>query len=96
MEQECQDLTAYHDPCIMIMMSLKFQLVLPDDLAHQIKTEAKRQNVSASEFIREAASEKLARRTRRKKRSFFEEIDGIYDSDATDLSSRVDEILYGG
>ena len=80
----------------MIMMSLKFQLVLPDDLAHQITAEAKRQNVSASELLREAAREKLAHRMRRKKRSFFEEIDGMCDSDETDLSARVDEILYGG
>jgi metal-responsive CopG/Arc/MetJ family transcriptional regulator len=91
-----RDLTGYHDLCIMIMMSLKFQLVLPDDLAHQIKAEAKRQNVSASEFIREAVGEKLAHRERSDKRSFIEKITGICDSDETDLAARVDEILYGG
>jgi metal-responsive CopG/Arc/MetJ family transcriptional regulator len=80
----------------MIMMSVKFQLVLPDDLAHQIKAEAKRQNVSASELLREAAREKLTHRSRREKRSFIDKITGICDSDETDLAARVDEILYGG
>lgn len=79
----------------MIMMSVKFQLVLPDDLAYQIKAEAKRQHVSASELIREAAREKIARR--RKKNSFIEQITGLCKSSKeTDLAARVDEILYGG
>ena len=78
-------------------MSLKFQLVLPDDLAHQIKSEAKRQNVSASEFIREAVGEKLANANNRKKNSFIEQITGLCKSSKeTDLAARVDEILYGG
>ena len=92
-----RELTYNHDPYIMIMMSLKFQLVLPDDLAHQIKSEAKRQNVSSSEFIREAVGEKLANANNRKKNSFIEQITGLCKSSKeTDLAARVDEILYGG
>jgi len=78
----------------MIMMSVKFQLVLPEDLACRLKRTASRLQIPVAEFMREAVREKL-RASKPERSNFLTGITGIGDSVETDLSSRVDEILYG-
>lgn len=75
-------------------MSTKFQLVLPDDLAAEIKQEASRLEVPAAELIRESVRERLSKARALRGRTPLASIIGLVDSDETDLSSHVDEILY--
>jgi hypothetical protein len=77
----------------MIRMSVKFQITLPDELAYQLKRAAAQRKTPLAQFIRETMQDKLSEPPRRN--SFLDRIKGIVDSDETDLSSRVDEILYG-
>jgi len=78
-------------------MSTKLQITLPEPLLTEIKAAAAREGVPLAEFIREAVRERLRKRqSNRPKKSFWESINGIADSEETDLSMRVDEILYGG
>ncbi len=77
-------------------MSVKFQITLPDALAAQIRVAARRAKVPRAEFIRECVQERLRDLNgRRPGGDPFASIRGIVDSDETDLSSRVDEIVYG-
>lgn len=75
-------------------MSTKFQLVLPDDLAAEIKQEASRLALPAAELIRESVRERLRRERAHRGRTPLSSIIGLVDGDETDLSSRVDELLY--
>ncbi|MGH9612169.1 MAG: CopG family transcriptional regulator [Bryobacteraceae bacterium] len=78
-------------------MSAKFQITIPNDLLAEIKSAASREGVPLAEFIRESVRERLRKQqSKRPKKSFWEAIDGMVDSGETDLSMRVDEILYGG
>lgn len=82
----------YHD-----CMSVKFQLVLPDELAYQLRQAAASQDVPLAQFIRDSMAEKL-RQTRPKGPSEdpFAGMRDLVDTAETDLSTRVDEVLYGG
>lgn len=78
-------------------MSTKLQITLPEPLLTEIKAAAAGEGVPLAEFIRESVRERLRKRqSSRPKKSFWESINGIVDSEETDLSMRVDEILYGG
>ena len=74
-------------------MSQKFQITLPEDLAAELKQEAARQGVPLAEFIRQTMRERL-RVAAVSHRDHLASITGIVDGAETDLSSRVDEILY--
>ena len=74
-------------------MSHKFQITLPEDLAVELKQEAARQGVPLAEFIRQTMRERL-RVASVSQRDPLASITGIVDGAETDLSSRVDEILY--
>jgi metal-responsive CopG/Arc/MetJ family transcriptional regulator len=76
-------------------MSVKFQITLPDDLAVALKRAAVREKVPLAQLIRETMKARLRERKSTAKGDPFASIDGIVDSEETDLSSRVDEILYG-
>ena len=75
-------------------MSLKFQITLPEDLAADMKAAASRLRIPLAQFIRETMQEKLRRVKTTKSSDPFAWMDGLADSNETDLASRVDEILY--
>ena len=80
----------YHDE-----MSVKFQLTMPEDLAVRLKEAAARQQIPLAEFIRETMAERLrGMATGEASQDPFANIRDLVDSPETDLSSRVDEILY--
>lgn len=76
-------------------MSVKFQMVLPDDLASRLKHEAASMEIPLAEFVRQTMEEKLSARAKSKKRRPLDGIVGILKSGESDLAARVDEILYG-
>ena len=76
-------------------MSVKFQITLPDDLASVLKKTAEKRKMPLAEFIRETMQRRLQQdRDARSSADPFASITGILESPETDLSSRVDEILY--
>jgi hypothetical protein len=76
-------------------MSVKFQIVLPEDLAEEMKTTAARLEVPLARFIRETMQEKLAamkaKPAKDKPLGWMIGLAGIED---TGLAARVDDILY--
>ncbi len=82
----------YHD-----VMSMKFQMTLPDELAFRLKQAASERDIPLAQFIRETMEEQLRRsRSRTTNDDPFAGIRDLVESDERDLSSRVDEVLYGG
>ncbi|MBI3696240.1 MAG: ribbon-helix-helix domain-containing protein [Acidobacteria bacterium] len=75
-------------------MSLKFQITLPEDLAAEMKAAARAQGVPLAQLIRQTMEEKLRRGKAARSQDPFEWLDGLANTDETDLASRVDEILY--
>jgi hypothetical protein len=79
------------------LVSVKYQITLPDDLALELKQTAARLKIPLAQFIRESMEQRLrATPGRRKTKSEhpLASIIGLVDSAETDLASRVDEILY--
>jgi hypothetical protein len=76
------------------LMSVKFQITLPEDLATDLKTSAARLRMPLAQFIRQTMEERLREIRSANARDPFAWMDGLADSDETDLASRVDEILY--
>jgi hypothetical protein len=74
-------------------MSHKFQITLPEDLAAELKQGAKRQGIPLAEFIRQTMRERM-RASVPSQTASLASITGIVDGADTDLSTRVDEILY--
>lgn len=77
-------------------MSVKFQVTLPETLAADLKRTAKRLKIPRAQFIREAIERRLRELKNTKFNDPFASITGIADTEETDLSGRVDEIVYGG
>ncbi len=76
-------------------MSVKFQIVLPEDLAEEMKTTAARLEIPLAQFIRETMKEKLsALKAKPAKHKPLGWMIGLAKIEDTDLSARVDEILY--
>ena len=75
-------------------MSVKFQITLPDDLAEELKSVAARNKVPLAQFIRETMEARLREQKRKRIPDPLASITGLVDSEETDLSARVDEILY--
>ncbi|MEP7362691.1 MAG: hypothetical protein ABI972_05500 [Acidobacteriota bacterium] len=76
-------------------MSVKFQMVLPDDLAIRLKQEASSREIPVAELIRQTMEEKLAATPKSRKRRPLDDIVGRIHTGDGNLAARVDEILYG-
>ncbi len=81
----------YNDP-----VSIKYQITLPDDMAAELKATAERLKIPLAELIRETMQRRLQELKAGDRSDPFASITGLVNSDETDLSQRVDEILYGG
>ena len=77
-------------------MSVKYQITLPDDLAAELKATAQRLKISLAELIRESMQRRLQELKAHGRRDPFASITNLVNSNETDLSQRVDELLYGG
>lgn len=75
-------------------MSTKFQITLPDPLAHDLKREAARRNLPLAEFIRRTMVARLRQDRGGKSADPFARVTGLIDADETDLAARVDRVLY--
>ena len=75
-------------------MSVKFQITLPEDLATDLKTSAARLRIPLAQFIRETMEEKLRQIRSRGTGDPLAWMDGLAVTHETDISSRIDEILY--
>ena len=78
------------------MLATKFQVTLPIDFANELKAAAARQGIPLAEWIRTAMEAELERfRERNAKPAARHWLDNIVIDDEPDVSSRIDEILYG-
>ncbi len=77
-----------------IIMSHKFQITLPDDLAEELRAEAARAGVPLAELIRDTMRERLRRTDVQTGATPLDAITGIVGAGETDLAERVDETLY--
>ena len=75
-------------------MSVKFQITLPDDLALELKQTASREKRPLAQFIRETMMIRLREKKSVATGDPFASITNLVDAPDTDLSARVDEILY--
>jgi hypothetical protein len=75
-------------------VSVKFQIIFPEDLASDLKATAAASGVSLAQFIRQTMEEKLLAAKARTRKDPFAWMDGLVSSNETDLASRGDEILY--
>ena len=75
-------------------MSTKFQVTLPDGLAHELKREAARRRIPLAQFIRGTMEARLREDRKTNPADPFAGITGIVDAAETDLAARVDEVLY--
>jgi hypothetical protein len=84
----------YHD-ILILMLATKFQVTLPIDFAKELKAAAARQGIPLAEWIRTAMQAELERVRRREPARTGHWLDNIVIDDEPDVSSRIDEILYG-
>ena len=77
-------------------MSVKYQITLPEPLAEEMRAAAARLKVPLAQFIRETMEDKLRDlKSRKRKERPLEWMEKLrVDIPDTDLSSRIDEILY--
>jgi len=77
-------------------MSVKYQITLPEQLAEEMRATAARLKVPMAQFIRETMEDKLRDlKSRKRKERPLEWMEKLrVDIPDTDLSSRIDEILY--
>ena len=77
------------------VVSVKFQITLPEPLMAKMKRESEKAGVSVAELIRQTMDNRLRDKRRGSTwRDPFEMIDGLVASDETDWAARIDEILY--
>ena len=74
-------------------MSLKFQITLPEELAAELRAAATRKGVPLAAFIRQTMQERL-QEAKVPTADPFDWMDGLAETEETDVASRVDEILY--
>ena len=78
-------------------VSVKYQITLPDDLAHELKRTAAWLKIPLAQFIRETMEQRL-RAAKTETKTAWEHplanLIGLLDGEDTDLAARVDEILY--
>ncbi|HUE24641.1 MAG TPA: hypothetical protein VMQ86_23355 [Bryobacteraceae bacterium] len=75
-------------------MSVKFQITLPDDLAHELKQAAQREKLPLAQLIRETMVVRLRQTRSANCGDPFASITNLVGAPDTDLSESVDEILY--
>ena len=77
-------------------MSVKYQIVLPEDLSHEMRSAAARLKIPLAQFIRETMEDRLRgmRNAKRQRRPLEWMRKLRVDIPDTDLASRVDKILY--
>ena len=75
-------------------MSTKYQITLPVPLADELKQTAMRLKIPLAQFMRETMEARLRQEREKVNTDPFASITGLIDDGETDLSSRVDEILY--
>jgi hypothetical protein len=75
-------------------MSTKFQVTLPDGLAHELKREAARRRMPLAESTRRTMEAQLREDRNTNPADPFAGVTGIVDAAETDLAARVDEVLY--
>jgi hypothetical protein len=75
-------------------VSVKVQITLPDDLASALKREASRHKVPVAQLIRETIESRLRQSQPSRRGDPFTSITNLVDAPDSDLSERVDEILY--
>jgi metal-responsive CopG/Arc/MetJ family transcriptional regulator len=75
-------------------MSKKFQVTLPDELAHELKREAARRKIPLAEFIRRTMEARLREDRKTNPADPFAGVTGSVDAAETDLAARADEVLY--
>ena len=76
-------------------MSIKYQIVLPDDLSQAMRVTAARLKIPLAQFIRETMEDRLREmkaKSGERPLAWMEKL--RVDIPDTDLASRVDEILY--
>jgi hypothetical protein len=77
-------------------VSVKYQITLPEQLAEEMRVTAARLKVPMAQFIRETMEDKLrdlkSRKRKERPLAWMEKL--RVDIPDTDLSSRIDEILY--
>lgn len=77
-------------------MSVRFQITLPERLAKEMRATATRLKVPMAQFIRETMEDKLrdlkSRKRKERPLAWMEKL--RVDIPDTDLSSRIDEIIY--
>jgi hypothetical protein len=77
-------------------VSVKYQITLPEQLAEEMRATAARLKVPMAQFIRETMEDKLrdlkSRKRKERPLAWMEKL--RVDIPDTDLSSRIDEILY--
>jgi hypothetical protein len=76
------------------IMSVKFQITLPDDLALELKQAASREKLPLAQLIRETMVVRLRQTRSPSGGDPFDSITNLVDAPDTDLSESVDEILY--
>jgi hypothetical protein len=75
-------------------MSVKFQITLPDDLALEMKQAATREKLPLAQLIRQTMVIHLRQTRSANGGDPFASITNLVEAPDTDLSERVDEILY--
>ena len=75
----------------------KFQMVLPDELGSRLRSAAMRQRIPLAQFIRDTMEKRVRELESEGNRPhLFQRLSGMGAGIAdTDLSERVDDILYG-
>lgn len=70
---------------------IRTSVLLPDDVAKELKYEAGRRHTTASEIVRQAVTEHLHAAAAKKKG--FLSLAGMFDSGRSDISERMEELL---
>jgi len=78
-----------------MIVSVKFQITLPDTLAAEMKAEAQRQGVSLAQWIRETARQRLSSRRSADRQLPLTWLEEISVEDDPGVSEKIDAILYG-
>ncbi|HTP85486.1 MAG TPA: hypothetical protein VMJ34_00995 [Bryobacteraceae bacterium] len=79
-------------------MATKFQVTFPEAFVVEARTVAARLRIPLAQFIRESMQlrmNELRNEDEGARPRFFDRFDGVIDTAETDLSTRVDDILYG-
>ncbi len=75
-------------------VSVKYQIVLPDALAVELKRMAEQLKVPRAQLVRDAVEARLKAYRSSRSQDPFSGISGLVESGESEVSSRLDEILY--